>query len=136
METRRTETGLRPVEELTYAKLGQCQIETGRIEDAKSTFERLRALNPGSTDASTGLGLIALHARDSNVARRYFFEVLAKDPKSVPVRQVLAQVAEETDPGEALRLCEEIRQLAPQTPGNEECIRRNRERIEAVPEPR
>ena len=121
----------RPTEAVTYAKLGQCQIEMGRLPEAESTFQRLRALDPDSKDASTGLGLVALQARDSNVARRYFLETLARDPSSVQMRQVLAQLAEETDPGEALRLCEEIRRLAPDTPGNDECISRNRARLQA-----
>jgi hypothetical protein len=123
---------LRPSEPLTYAKLGQCQLETGQMEAADVTFESLRALDPGSVAASTGLGLIALRARDSTVARAYFLETLTKEPNSVPVRQVLAQIAEQTDPVEALRLCEEIKRLAPDTPGNDECIRRNRDRIEAA----
>jgi hypothetical protein len=50
----------------------------------------------------------------------------------VPMRQVLASLAENTDPAEALRWCEEIKRIAPQTPGNEECIQRNRERVEAA----
>ena len=123
---------LRPSEPLTYAKLGQCELETGQIKAADATFESLRALDPGSTAASTGLGLIALRARDSKVARAYFLETLAKEPNSVPTRQVLASIAEETDPAEALRLCEEISHLAPETPGNDECIRRNRERIDGA----
>jgi tetratricopeptide (TPR) repeat protein len=127
-----TSLAFRPAEALTYAKLGQCQLEMGRVADATATFERLRVLDPVSTAASTGLGLIALHARDSNVARRYFLETLARDPKSVAMRQMLAQAAEDDDPQEALRLCEEIKQLAPHTPGNEECISRNRKRVEAA----
>jgi tetratricopeptide (TPR) repeat protein len=128
----RQSIALRPTEPLAYAKLGECQLETGREQEAAQSFERLRAMDPGSTAAATGLGLIAMRARDSNVARRYFLETLAKDPNSVLMRQALAAVAEETDPGEALRLCEEIQQLAPGTPGNAECITRNRQRLEAA----
>jgi hypothetical protein len=51
-------------------------------------------------------------ARDSSVARAYFLDTLMKEPNSVPMRQVLATMAEQTDPGEALRLCEEVRRLA------------------------
>ena len=56
------------------------------------------------------------------------------DPRNVAARQSLA-VLEETvaaNPVEALRRCEEIQQLAPETPGNDECIRRNRSRLGAV----
>lgn len=122
----------RPSDPLAYAKLGQCLLETGQMEAADVAFESLRALDPGSTAASTGLGLIALRARDSNVARQYFLQTLAKEPASVPMRQVLASIAETTDPSEALRWCQEIKRIAPGTPGNEECIQRNRERVEAA----
>jgi protein O-mannosyl-transferase len=121
---------LRPNERLTYAKLGQCQLETDQMEAAEITFKSLEALDPGSTVASTGLGLIALRARDSRTARQHFLEILAKEPNNVPMRQILASIAEQTDPAEALRWCEEIKRLAPETPGNDECIRRNRERLE------
>jgi tetratricopeptide (TPR) repeat protein len=121
---------LRPTERLTYAKLGQCQLETDQMEAADITFKSLQVLDPGSTAASTGLGLIALRARDSRTARQHFLEILAKEPNNVPMRQILASIAEQTDPAEALKWCEEIKRLAPDTPGNEECIRRNRERLE------
>jgi hypothetical protein len=117
---------------MAYAKLGQCLLELGKIEDADGVFQSLRAVDPGSTAASTGLGLIALRARDSGVAREYFLQSLAKEPTSVPMRQILASIAEETNPAEALRWCEEIERIAPQTPGNEECIQRNRQRVEAA----
>src|SRR5439155_1280588 len=77
--------------------------------------ERLGALQPDSTAASTGLGLIALRARDSRVARQYFLQSLANDPNSVSTRQILAAIAEDGDPREGLRLCEGIQRLAPQT---------------------
>jgi tetratricopeptide (TPR) repeat protein len=123
---------LRPSEPMIYAKLGQCQLETDQMEAADITFESLRAIDPNSLAASTGLGLIALRARDSKVAREYFLSSLAREPNSVPMRQVLASIAERTDPEEALKWCEEIKRLAPETPGNDDCIRRNRERVEAA----
>ena len=122
----------RPSEPLAYAKLGQCQLETGQVDDARETFTTLAKLDPGSLEASTALGLIALRARDTTVARTYFLAALSKEPRSVPVRQLLASLAETSDPVEALRWCLEIKQLAPQTPGNEECIQRNRERADAA----
>jgi tetratricopeptide (TPR) repeat protein len=123
---------LRPTEPLAYAKLGQCQLETGQIEAADITFKSLQALDPNSTAASTGLGLIALRARDSKLARQHFLEILVREPNNVPMRQILASIAEQTDPVEALKWCEEIKRLAPDTPGNDECIRRNHERIDAA----
>ena len=94
---------LRPSEPLTYAKLGQCLLETGQMEAADVTFESLKVIDPGSSAAATGLGLIALRARDSVVARDYFLEALKKQPGDVVTRQVLASIAEKTDPVEALR---------------------------------
>jgi tetratricopeptide (TPR) repeat protein len=125
----RAALALRPEEALGYAKLGLCLIETGRLVEASATFEGLRRLDPRSPVAAAGLGLVAARTGDSILARRFFVEALELDPRSVPVRQSLAEMAEASDPGEALRLCEEIRQLAPETPGNEECIRRNRARL-------
>jgi tetratricopeptide (TPR) repeat protein len=128
----RSAIAMNPSDPLAYAKLGQCLLELGKMEDADVAFKSLRAVDPGSTAASTGLGLIALRARDSGVAREYFLQSLAKEPMSVPMRQVLASIAEKTDPAEALRWCEEIKRIAPQTPGNEECIQRNRARVDAA----
>ena len=64
-------------------------------------------------------------------ARQYYLDTIHSDPRNVAARQSLA-VLEETvaaNPAEALRRCEEIQQLAPETPGNDECIRRNRSRV-------
>ena len=57
---------------------------------------------------------------------------MSRDAGNVPARQSLAMIAERdsANPAEALRLCEEIYQLAPRTPGNDDCIRRNRARLE------
>jgi Flp pilus assembly protein TadD len=127
----RAAVALRPEETQAYAKLGLCLLETGRLDEATRTFQRYLKLDARSPIGYGGLGMVAMRARDSSLARRYFLEALVKDPRSVPARQVLAELEEPSNPREALRLCEEIRQLDPHTPGNDECIRRNRSRLNA-----
>jgi hypothetical protein len=71
---------LRPVEPLTYAKLGQCQLETGQMEAADVTFESLRVLDPASTAASTGPWTHRVARARFRVAREYFLDTLSKQP--------------------------------------------------------
>jgi tetratricopeptide (TPR) repeat protein len=122
---------LRPQEELTYRKLGLCLIEMNELEAASALFERLRARDPKSVSASLGLGAVAMARGEQQPARAYFLEVLGNDAKNVTARQSLALLAEPTDPSEALELCREIRQIAPSTPGNDDCIARNEARVKA-----
>jgi protein O-mannosyl-transferase len=123
---------LRPQEETAYMKLGLCLAELGRLDEAAAAFNKLRALNPRSAFASAGLGAVAMLSRQPAVAREHYLDALKKDPRSISARQSLAMLDEmdPPNPGEALRLCEEIERLAPGTPGNDECIRRNRARLE------
>ena len=64
-------------------------------------------------------------------ARQHFMDALVLDPGNVPARKSLVALNEMTsgNPAEALRLCEEIQQLAPETPGVTDCVRRNRARL-------
>jgi tetratricopeptide (TPR) repeat protein len=128
----RAAVALRPEETQAYAKLGLCLLETGRLDEATRTFQRYLKLDARSPIGYGGLGMVAMRSRDSSLARRYFLEALVMDPRSVPARQVLAELEEPSNPREALRLCEEIQQLAPKTAGNDECIRRNRARLNAA----
>jgi Flp pilus assembly protein TadD len=123
--------GLRPDQELAYQKLALALLETGRPDEAVQTFEHLRARFPRSAVAANGLGGIALLAGNRSVAREHFLQALAHDAGNVPARQSLALLAEmdPIDARRALRLCEEIQQLAPRTPGNDDCINRNRARV-------
>jgi tetratricopeptide (TPR) repeat protein len=125
---------LRPQEELAYRKLGVCLTELGRLEEAAATFEALQQLNPNSVEASTGLGAVALLGGDTDRAREHFLETLRRDPRNVGARLALAELEEKVaaNPAEALRRCEEIREIAPETPGNDDCIRRNRSRLAGV----
>jgi Flp pilus assembly protein TadD len=125
--------GLRlgPQEQLGYRKLGMCLTELGRFNEAAAVFEALQRLNPQSIEASMGLGAVAMLGGKPERARAYFLESLAKDRRNVAARQALATLEETIagNPAEALRLCEEIQAIAPETPGNDECIQRNRSRL-------
>jgi len=72
---------------------------------------------------------------DPELARAYFMEAIGQDTNNVTAREslVLLDESEPANPLEALRLCREIRAIAPGTPGNEECIRRNEARLAAAP---
>ena len=128
----RTAIALRPREQFGYMKMGLCLAEMGRLDDASAVFRELQRLDPASAVASIGLGDVALLAGQSDRARQYFLDTLGREPRNVAARQSLA-LLEETivgNPVGALHWCEEIRQLAPETPGNDECIRRNRSRVD------
>jgi Flp pilus assembly protein TadD len=126
---------LRPEEASAYQKLALALAETGRYEDARTVFVRLGEREPRSPLVTNGLGALALVAGERQQAREHFLESLARDPANVGARQALAAMAEQPpgDFAEALRLCEEIQQLAPRTPGNDDCIRRNQARLRSAP---
>ncbi len=119
-----------PEEPAIYPKLGLCLIEVGQITPAAAAFEKLRQLDPRSPDGSNGLGALALLAGQPEQARSFYEETLLYDPWNVAARVGLAKVEElQGNAAAALRRCQEIRDLAPETPGNEECLSRNRARI-------
>jgi hypothetical protein len=122
---------LRPENLETYTKLGMCEIETNKLDDAKRTFAALQARDPDSTDAIYGFGTIALVEGQPEIARARYLDVIRRDPRNVQARRGLA-VLEETvgnNPAEALRRCREIQEIAPATPGNDDCIARNQARV-------
>ena len=125
---------LRPEQPAAYGRIGTCLLEVGDVDQARNAFTKLRELAPRSPEASNGLGTVALMSGQVPEARQRFVESLQFDPRNVQARRALA-VIEETagaNPAEALRLCEEIRQLAPNSPGNDDCIARNRSRLAAI----
>jgi tetratricopeptide (TPR) repeat protein len=126
---------LRPEEVAAYQKLALALVEAGRREEARAVFLRLGERDPRSPVVTNGLGVLALIGGKRDEARAHFLESMARDPGNVGARQALAAMAEEPpgDFAEALRLCREIQQLAPRTPGNDDCIRRNQVRLSAPP---
>ena len=118
----------RPEQRFGYSKLGACLIAVGQLDDAAAVFAELRALEPTSPEPSIGDGMIAMARHSPHDAKQSFLEALDEDPENVTARRLLVWIVEPTDPAEALRLCREIRQLAPGTEGNDDCIRRNQAR--------
>jgi Flp pilus assembly protein TadD len=119
-----------PDEESIYLKLGYCLAELNRFDEANATFETLRARHPESKTALNGLGIVAMMSGKPDEARSRFHEAMALDASDVTARQWLAVLEEGSgNPAEALKLCEEIQRLAPVSLGNEECVRRNREKL-------
>ncbi len=134
IEEFRTALRLRPTEPAAYAKLGDGLVDLGQFAEGAAVFRRLQDLDPRSPIVSNGLGVIALLSGETDQARQYFREALARDSRNVAARQSLAFIAETepADPAEALRLCREIQQLAPQISGTDDCIRRNQSRLAAA----
>ncbi|HEX5214831.1 MAG TPA: tetratricopeptide repeat protein [Vicinamibacterales bacterium] len=125
---------LRPEQPAAYGKIGTCLLEVGDVDQARIAFNKMRELLPRSAEASNGLGTVALMSGQVAEARQRFVESLQLDPRNVQARRALA-VIEETvgaNPAEALRLCEEIREIAPHSPGNDDCIARNRARLATI----
>ena len=133
----KTGLALRPQEQWGYMKLGLCQAELGKLEEASATFEQLLKLDPRSEVALAGLGAVAMLAGQPDRARRYFLETIERHPRNIAARQSMAMLEETVadNPAEALQRCREIQQLAPGTPGNDECIRRNQSRLAAAGSP-
>jgi len=122
---------LRPSEQAPYMRLGLAQAELGKLTEAKATFQTLLSLNPGSAVGHNGLGAVALLEHKPDEARQHYEEALRLNPRDVAARQSLALLYETVwqNPGEALRLCDEVRQMAPRTPDIDACIERNRARL-------
>lgn len=125
---------LRPGEPIAHLRLGLLLAEQGRLDEAAAAFEAALRVDPGSPIGHNGLGAVAVLAGRHDDARRHYEEALARRPDDIAARQSLALLHETVwhNPAEAVRLCEEVRQIAPATPGIDACIQRNRARLPAV----
>jgi hypothetical protein len=121
----------RPSEPSPHGKLGLCLAELGDLNGAAAEFARQHELDPSAADATNGLATVALLGGDLKTARLRYLDTLAIDEINIAARRGLAAIEEAPggNPSEALRWCEDIRRLAPETPGNDDCIRRNQDRI-------
>jgi Flp pilus assembly protein TadD len=124
---------LRPQEKVTYMRLGLAQAELGQLDEAKHTFQRLLSLDPRAAVGHNGLGAVAMLEGRHDEARRHYEQALQHHPEDIAARQSLAMLHESVwhNPAEALRLCEEVRRIAPKTPEVDACIARNRAALEA-----
>jgi len=88
--------------------------------------------------ARNGRGAVAMMAGRYEDARAFYRSALVTHPSDVAARQSLALLAEtvDHDPAAALRLCQEVQQIAPETPGNDDCIRRNQDALNGAGPPR
>ena len=122
---------LRPAETAPYMRLGLAQAEAGRLTEARSTFQSLLGLDPTSAIGHNGLGAVAMLEGRHDEARRHYEQALAHHPGDVASRQSLAMLHETVwqNPAEALRLCAEVKAIAPRTPEIDACIERNRARL-------
>ncbi len=118
---------LRPDEPTPYMKVGLTLAELHRFDEATAAFQELENKTGGSAMARNGLGAVALLAGRPDEARRHYQSALTVDPKDVASRQSLALIAEtiDHDPAAAIMWCQQVLQVAPETPGNDDCIRRN-----------
>jgi Flp pilus assembly protein TadD len=118
---------LRPDEPTPYMRVGLVLAELHRLDEAAAAFQELENKTGGSAMARNGLGAVALLAGRPDEARRHYESALTVDPKDVASRQSLALMAEtiDHDPAAALAICQQVQQIAPETPGNDDCIRRN-----------
>jgi len=125
----RTAIRQRPQETFAYTKMGGCLIDLRRLDEASAVFQGLVRIAPTSADGSTGLAIVAMMQGHPEQSREYLVDALRRDRSAIVPRQLLASLEEPGDPATARRLCLEIKQLAPQTPGADDCIRRNEQRL-------
>lgn len=123
---------LRPDETFSYVKLGGCLVEQQRFDEAVTVFSALREVAPRSAEGPTGLAIVAMLHDGPDASRTHLLDALRRDPLAILPRQLLATLEEPRDPAAALRLCREIQQLAPGTPGADDCVHRNQRRVGAT----
>ena len=108
----RAAIALRPRHEFPYTRLSACLIETRRIAEAEEVLRQLYAVNPQSQDAAMGLGIFAIMDGRIDESRKYFADVLARDPGRTRANQMLAFIDGKLSAVESERLCGELRQAA------------------------
>ena len=69
---------------------GLIAIKQGDEDSAKKLFEAANILDPGTTAAKMGHGLIALHKMDIKTARKHFSEILKSEKDNYRAKAFLA----------------------------------------------
>lgn len=99
---------------MAWTQLGVVQRQVGQPDEARASFLRAIARDPGFTEAHITLGELYASAGRSHLARASFTEALRNDAQSVRARTRLAGVAMESGAAdEAERLLREARDIAP-----------------------
>jgi tetratricopeptide (TPR) repeat protein len=62
-----------------FVALGECQLQTGRVNDARMSFETAAELNPSSTTAWLSIAKVALQLNDNRRAETVLRKVIALD---------------------------------------------------------
>lgn len=71
---------LQPRQSASYYELGEIARENGSVEEAKSDYERVLALAPHHGGALTGMGILALRAKDYATAEKYLHSAVQYAP--------------------------------------------------------
>jgi protein O-mannosyl-transferase len=116
---------------MVHTDLGLCLMELGRLDDAGPVLEAARRAAPESSRVHNNLGVLAWRQGNPIGAKAHFQDALRLDGSNLVARRNLAGLYETVfgDPAEALRLCREMRVIAPTASGVDECIRRNAARV-------
>ena len=114
---------------LIYSRMGACQLRLKRFADASRTFSMLSGVAPRSAEGPLGLALVSIARKDGKDPRPQLRTALRRDPANIGVRQLLVSLEEPDNPAEALRLCQEIKDIAPSTAGVDACVERNTARV-------
>jgi tetratricopeptide (TPR) repeat protein len=109
--------------------LGICYGQTGRLEEADAAFHDVLRADPQFSRVYTNLAALSLVRGQPEAARDYYGQAIAIDPKNITARLQLARLYEQAfqDYRAAAVLCDEVRVIAPGTPGATECVERNRQ---------
>ena len=114
---------LLPEDRHTQETLGLCLAQVGRHREAEAVFGGMIARDPRDRPAIDYLAQVALVTGRPDLAIELSRRALALDSADVHARVNLVNAlrASGGDPDEIRRLCGEIRELAPDTPGIDSC---------------
>ena len=106
---------IRPVDEYPYTMLARCLINEHRLAEAEEALRQLHAVNPGSQDASMGLGVFSLLAGRMEESRTHFQDVLSRDAGRTQARLMLAFIDGSLPADQRGPLCAALRAVAGRT---------------------
>lgn len=116
---------LKPGDGATLTNLGTCLAVMRNYAEAEAVLEQALAVQPQSANLLNNLGQLARLTGRPALARERFAAALAIDPRHAPTRISLAALEEgEGNAAEALRLCREAAELAPQLQEARACVER------------
>ena len=96
------------------AMRGDALLATGKLDEAKKSYDDALALNPNQGEALLGLASVATVQRDREQANHYLDEAVAKDPKNTTVWMARgAALRMQGKPDDALAAYEQVIKLKP-----------------------